>query len=156
MFSSKKSLLAVAILGVIQPHSLFAQESEADEKELEVIMVSAQKRSESLQKVPVAVSAYSGENLEKMGIKDFSDLTKASPSLTITDTGGNRNENPVNLRGIGTYAFSVGIESSVALIVDDVPVARSGAFFTALMMLQRLKFCEAHKVPYLVRTLPQV
>ena len=132
MFSSKKSLLAVAILGVIQPHSLFAQESEADEKELEVIMVSAQKRSESLQKVPVAVSAYSGENLEKMGIKDFSDLTKASPSLTITDTGGNRNENPVNLRGIGTYAFSVGIESSVALIVDDVPVARSGAFFTAL------------------------
>lgn len=135
MLSVKKSMLSIAIMGVLSQGTAYAQdkqESAVEERELEVIMVSAQKRSESLQKVPVAVSAYSGENLEKMGIKDFSDLTKASPSLTITDTGGNKNENPVNLRGIGTYAFSVGIESSVALIVDDVPVARSGAFFTAL------------------------
>lgn len=132
----EKSVLSAAVINLLACGTVFAQEenknSEEVERELEVIMVSAQKRSESLQKVPVAVSAYSGENLEKMGIKDFGDLTKASPSLTITDTGGNKNENPVNLRGIGTYAFSVGIESSVALIVDDVPVARSGAFFTAL------------------------
>jgi iron complex outermembrane receptor protein len=116
----------------IQAQETEAKENKSEERGLEVIMVTAQKRSESLQNVPVAVSAFSGESLERMGVKDFSDLTKASPSLTIAETGGNKNENPVNLRGIGTYAFSVGIESSVALIVDDVPVARSGAFFNAL------------------------
>ena len=132
MLHCKKSLLSLAIMSLCGQSYALDEVKNAEERELEVIMVSAQKRSQSLQEVPVAVSAYSGENLEKMGIKDFGDLTKASPSLTITDTGGNKNENPVNLRGIGTYAFSVGIESSVALIVDDVPVARSGAFFTAL------------------------
>ena len=133
MFSANKSLIAIVVTGAFVHGSLLAQEEKkVDEKELEVIMVSAQKRSESLQKVPVAVSAYSSDGLERMGVKDFGDLTKASPSLTISETGGNKNENPVSLRGIGTYAFSVGIESSVALIVDDVPVARSGAFFNAL------------------------
>lgn len=127
--------LTSALLGAslqIQAQETESEENKAEERALEVIMVTAQKRSESLQNVPVAVSAFSGESLERMGVKDFNDLTKASPSLTIADTGGNKNENPVSLRGIGTYAFSVGIESSVALIVDDVPVARSGAFFNAL------------------------
>lgn len=125
--NNQKHFLALAIAGVIASGSVFAENLQ-----LEEVTVTAQKRTESAQDVPVAVSAFTADNLEAMGVQDFGDLAKASPSLTITATGGNSNENPVSLRGIGTYAFSVGIESSVALIVDDVPVPRSGAFFSSL------------------------
>lgn len=125
--TNQKHFLALAIASVIA-----AASATAETLQLEEVTVTAQKRTESAQDVPVAVSAFTADNLEAMGVQDFGDLAKASPSLTISSTGGNSNENPVSLRGIGTYAYSVGIESSVALIVDDVPVPRSGAFFSSL------------------------
>lgn len=127
MFDKKKIGLAVG--AVLLAGSLQAAES----LKLEEVVVTAQKRVESAQDVPVAVSAFNADSLEAMGVQDFGDLAKASPALTIQSSAqGNANESPISLRGIGTYAFSVGVESSVALVVDDVPVARSGAFFSAL------------------------
>lgn len=126
--NNRKKILGLAIAGVFATGAVQAQNT----LQLEEVVVTAQKRAESVQDVPVAVSAFTAENLEAMGVQDFGDLAKASPSLTITTTGGNTNENPVSMRGIGTYAYSVGIEPSVALIVDDVPVPRAGSFFNAL------------------------
>jgi len=126
--NNRKKILGLAIAGVFATGAAQAQNT----LQLEEVVVTAQKRAESVQDIPVAVSAFTAENLEAMGVQDFGDLAKASPSLTITTTGGNTNENPVSMRGIGTYAYSVGIEPSVALIVDDVPVPRAGSFFNSL------------------------
>lgn len=105
---------------------------------IEEVTVVAQKRAESAQDVPLAITAISGETIENMGLNQFQDLTKVSPSLTIKE-GFNKNENPIALRGIGTLSFSIGVEPSVAVVIDDIPVARTGAAFSNLSDIERIE-----------------
>ena len=60
--------------------------------------------------------------LERANIRDFDDLVKIAPSVTITKTSQPAN-NSINIRGIGTYAYSIATEPSVAVVIDDVPQA---------------------------------
>jgi len=106
--------------------------------QIEEVLVTAQKRAESAQDIPVAITAVSSETLENMGVQGFSDLTKVSPSLTISESN-NKNESPITLRGIGTYSFSIGTEPSVLVVIDDMPVARSGASFSNLVDIERVE-----------------
>src|SRR5688572_1778733 len=86
-----------------------APASQASEVELDAIVVTAQKREQNLQEVPVAVSAVSGEQLEARGVAQVTDVVRVAPSLTITENT-NATGNSINLRGIGTFSFSIGIE----------------------------------------------
>lgn len=105
---------------------------------IEEIVVMAQKRAESAQDIPVAITAVQAETLENMGIQRFTDLTKVSSSLTISD-GDSRNSSPISLRGIGTFAFGMGVEPSVAVVIDDVPVARAAQAFSNLVDIERVE-----------------
>lgn len=135
--SSKFVLLAgLSALALVQP--AFAQEAEEETGGLEEIVVTAQKREQNLQSVPVAVTALSSEAIENGRIADFSDLTRAAPSMTITQTTSSPN-NSIILRGIGTYAFSIGVEPSVAVIIDDMPVAQQAQAFDNMADLQRIE-----------------
>ena len=136
-----RSLAVALAIGQILGQSAQAQatgESGAAPLVLDEIIVTAQKRAESLQNVPVSVTAVSAESLEKLGVQSFADLTRVSPSLTIAEST-NRNENPVSLRGIGTLSFSIGIEPSVAVVIDDVPVPKAGGFFSNLSDVERIE-----------------
>lgn len=105
---------------------------------LEEIVVTAQKRAENLQSVPVSVTALSSETIANQRIADFSDLTRAAPSLTITQQTSSPN-NAIILRGIGTYAFSIGVEPSVAVIIDDMPVVQQAQAFDNMADLERIE-----------------
>lgn len=105
---------------------------------LEVVKVVAQKREESVFEVPAAVSAVSAEMLANAGVTDFAGITAVSPSLTIKDAGVTANAS-INLRGIGTYAFSIGVEPSVSVIVDDVPVVQQAQAFNSLSDIERIE-----------------
>lgn len=105
---------------------------------LEEIVVTAQKRTENLQDVPLAVTAISGDALTRAGVDSFSDLTKVVPSLTFTP-GDQPANSSIILRGIGTFAFSIGVEPSVAVVIDDVPLAFQAQAFTDLIDLQRVE-----------------
>src|SRR5690349_14547394 len=99
-----------------------AQSNDAEQgTALEEIVVTSQKRVENVQEIPLAVQVVSGAALEAQGIREFSELTRAAPSLMIRPA-----EHPVNasisMRGIGTFAFSQAVEPSVAVQMDDVPV----------------------------------
>jgi iron complex outermembrane receptor protein len=102
------------------------------------VIVTAQKRSENIQNVPAALQAVSGSQLRAAGVVDFTDLTKVAPSLVVRPA-----EQPVNssvsIRGIGTLAFSIGVEPDVAIIVDDVPVAFEARAFADLADIQRIE-----------------
>jgi len=106
--------------------------------ELEEVVVSAQKRQENLQSVPVSVTAIGAEALASAHIVDFADLTRAASSLTVTQQTSSPN-NAIILRGIGTFAFSIGVEPSVAVIVDDLPVAQQAQAFDALADVERIE-----------------
>jgi len=105
---------------------------------LEEIVVTAQKREENLQNVPVSVTALSGEALSNSRVADFADLTRAASSLTVTQATSSPN-NSIILRGIGTFAFSIGVEPSVAVIIDDLPVVQQAQAFDSLGDVQRVE-----------------
>src|SRR3569833_1618997 len=113
--------IMVAGLGVVGVGDAFAATTSADSSDLEEVVVTSQKRAENVQDVPIAVQVVSGEALEKQGIREFSELTRAAPSLIIRSA-----EHPVNasisMRGIGTFAFSQAVVLRVAVQMDDVPV----------------------------------
>lgn len=114
-----------------------AQESGAQSSEgLQVVTVTAQKRPQAMQDVPVAVSTVDERAIENQQIVGFSDLTRVAPALTINE---NPNNNNIALRGIGTFAFSIGIESAVSVIIDDVPVIQQLQAFSNLSDIARVE-----------------
>ena len=135
----KFALLATTSLIFAAP--AFAQEDPApadDTGGLEEIVVTAQKREENLQDVPVSVTALSAEALANNRVTDFTDLTRAASSLTVTQATSSPN-NSIILRGIGTFAFSIGVEPSVAVIVDDLPVVQQAQAFDSLGDVERVE-----------------
>ena len=105
---------------------------------IEEIIVEATKRSESVQDVPVAISVVDSGTIEALAIDEYTDLTKVSPSLTISQ-GDWATNSSFNLRGIGTNVFSINIEPSVSIIVDDVPLVRSAQAFSDLSDIQTIE-----------------
>jgi len=102
------------------------------------IIVTAQKREQNLQNVPVAVTALGSAALENQHITEFADLSRAAASLTVTQATASPN-NSIVLRGIGTFAFSIGVEPSVAVLVDDVPVVQQAQAFDNLNDVERIE-----------------
>lgn len=114
-----------------------AQETSAQSSEgLQTVTVTAQKRPQAMQDVPVAVSTVDERAIENQQIVGFSDLTRVAPALTINE---NPNNNNIALRGIGTFAFSIGIESAVSVIIDDVPVIQQLQAFSNLSDIARVE-----------------
>ena len=123
-----KTTLAIAIaglsLGMTSPALHAQQDDEA--LTLEVVRVVAQKREESVFEVPAAVTAISAEMLANSGINDFSGLTSLAPSLTIQDAANTGNAS-INLRGIGTYAFSIGVEHMALVCPERLWACKKGS-----------------------------
>ncbi|MCP5130886.1 MAG: TonB-dependent receptor [Pseudomonadales bacterium] len=100
---------------------------------LEEIIVTAQKRSQSLQDVPIAITAISQEMLENQNIYDVLDLQKAVPSLTIVQGYNRANGVPMIIRGMGTLGAQPAFEGSVGTYVDGVYRSRPGMVLSSML-----------------------
>jgi iron complex outermembrane receptor protein len=130
-----KSSLALLMLGMSS--SAFCQATaETGVNQLEDIVVTAQKRAQNIQKVPVAVSAISGEALGSRGLTNVEDLRTAIPGLNISINGGVALP---FLRGVGNPGTTLGNESSVAIYVDGVYYSRLPAGVFSLNNLERVE-----------------
>lgn len=87
---------------------------------VEEIIVTAQKRSENIQSVPIAVTAFTGEALSTKLVDDAVDLSFSVPNLTVTDNGN------ASLRGVGNLAISSTAESGLAYHVNGVYIGSAG------------------------------
>jgi iron complex outermembrane receptor protein len=128
--------LATAIGLVASP--AFAQSGGPKAADSGEIIVTAQKRAENVQNVPLAVSVLGASQLQAAGVRQFQDLGAVSPSLTIRPAEHPVNAN-VSLRGVGTFAFGIGVEPSVAVMVDEVPLAFQARAFTDLPDVERIE-----------------
>ncbi|MGB1141464.1 MAG: TonB-dependent receptor, partial [Halioglobus sp.] len=99
---------------------------------LEEVIVTAQKREQSLQDVPIAVSAFSAEMIEKSGVKDMFDLQVNAPSLIVSQSQTSTTTN-FQIRGVFTSSQNFGLESSVGLYTDGVYRARQGSMINNLV-----------------------
>ena len=106
--------------------------------QLEEIVVTAQKREQRLQDVPISVGMIDEETLDRSQFSDFRSLAKLSPSVTFQDGFAPVATNFV-VRGVGSYAFTGGIQPSVGVIVDGVPLARAGEFIVDLADVERIE-----------------
>ena len=102
------------------------------------IIVTAQKRSERLQDVPVAVSVVSGALLERQGGINIENAQYLVPSLNFRKSGTTINQF-LFLRGIGTANFSIAAEPSVSAVLDGVVLSRAGEAFTELVDIERIE-----------------
>jgi len=105
---------------------------------LEEVLVVAQKRTQPLQEVPVAVMAFSGKDLDISGIKDVFDLSGIAPGLEVRQ-GGSANGTRFRLRSVGTHSSNFGLESAVGLYVDGVYRARQGSMVNNLVDLKSVE-----------------
>lgn len=96
--------------------------------QIEEVVVTAQKRTENLQDVPIAMQAFTGEQLNKLGISRASDVIKLAPNMNISmQNPANR---AINIRGIGTSDFFGAGAGSVGIYMDEVSM--SSPYLTAV------------------------
>jgi iron complex outermembrane receptor protein len=119
-------LTAIAASG-----SLYAEEVKKKEKAtIEVIQVTATKRTESIQEVPVSVTALTGDSLEQLGVSNFDQYVEFLPNVVFQGTGPGQNE--IYIRGAATTQTSIAVSSvqalqpSVAFYLDEQPVSMQG------------------------------
>lgn len=141
MFKSTRSFaMGMKVLAISTVLSASAQVPIAVAQEetavIEEIVVTARKRAESIQEVPIAISAMSGENLEKLNITDIADIAPLAPNLDTTHNVGFQN---FFIRGIGATVTIPGYENGVATYLDGVYVARPAAAMMHLPNIERIE-----------------
>ena len=131
----KRKQLSLAIHGVLAVSLLatmpaFAQEAAASgsgDKQattLDAVKVTARKREETLQEVPVAVTAFTADALDKLNVEDLSDLDAQVPNLTIYAARGSSSTLTAYIRGVGQSDPLWGVDPGVGIYMDDVYIAR--------------------------------
>ncbi len=127
------SLLVSDACGLPFTGSALAQTVEASDE----IVVTARRRDETVQDVPLSVSAFSGAQLEGRGVSTLKDLQHAIPGLQYSDRGNLQTE--LTIRGVGGDSRNIGIESGVGMYVDGVYVARTSGYNADLTDLERVE-----------------
>ena len=133
--------LALPGVAVAQDSDVDADEDAALEEEAEmgnVIIVTATKRQQTLQEIPVAVSVTTAETLDRAQIRDLKDLQTQVPSLRVNQLQSSANTNFL-IRGFGNGANNAGIEPSVGVFVDGVYRSRTASQITDLPDVQRIE-----------------
>src|SRR5690606_16200072 len=105
-----------------------AQAADDDTVTLATMTVTAQKREEVLQDVPISVTVLDQQLLQDTGVYDIKDLQTLVPGLTVTSTQSEA-ITTARIRGIGTVGDNVGLESSVGIVIDGVYRPRNSVGF---------------------------
>ena len=133
----KTEKLPLALFFAIYASSPLAQQTNA----LEEIVVTATKRVQSLQDVPIAVNAFNADTIEVAGINNAGDLAILTPALNI-----NVNTNPfaarMIIRGVGTAQTDPALEPSVGLFIDGVYLGRTGLGMSDLTDIERIEVLQ--------------
>ena len=134
------STISVASLGlssVAYAQDAAPQAEEATEDE-DVIIVTATKREQTLQEIPISVSVTSGETIEQAQIRDVLDLQTVAPSLRVSQLQ-NSSSSTFIIRGFGNGDNNFGIEPSVGVFIDGVFRSRSASSLNDLANVQRIE-----------------
>ena len=134
LFGAKRCKLTVAIACLVAGSAGISHAQQLDE-----IVVTAQKRSQNLQDVPIALSVYDESFIESTGIRSIAALEEFTPGL---ETGTQFTQPNYTIRGIGTSDFGLGADPAVGVYIDGVYVGRSGGAelpFSDIALIEVLK-----------------
>ncbi|MET0891942.1 MAG: TonB-dependent receptor, partial [Pseudoxanthomonas sp.] len=140
----KRKHLSLAIGCVLLAPAAWAQEAAPAEATsnaatLDRITVTARKREETLQEVPVAVTAFTSEALDKLNINDIGDLDAQVPNLTIYAARGSSSTATAYIRGVGQADPLWGVDPGVGIYLDDVYIARPQGALLDVFDVERIE-----------------
>lgn len=146
VLGSLLGIITIVSLCASVPLNSYASDSgsevtDGDQGRLAEIIVTANKREENLQTVPIVVNALSGDELDSAGIGDTSQLALRVPGLNIQASSNGVNP---HLRGVGLTATNAGNENSIATYIDGVYIANPSA---SLFHLNSIQQVEVYKGP---------
>ena len=124
-----RGFFAVIFLVLLLPAPVWAQV-------LEEIVVTAQRREQSLQEVPVSIETFSGDMIAKQGFRSMEDIASFSPSVEIDNRSQTQN---IAIRGMGTTGNNLGLESATPIFADGVHYARTSMIMGAFLDVDRLE-----------------
>lgn len=136
--SSKVATAQVSSKSAPPPPASAKVSSKKDVRDLQGVTVTAEKRVERLQDVPVAVTAISADQLDTLHINSPMALRYVAPSLNFQDSVNARGEG-FAIRGVGTAVFSDTVEQSVGVVVDGVPLANPGQALADLIDVDQVE-----------------
>ncbi len=158
----------IALGAMTAPASIaFAQDEAAEEADDEAIVVTARRREESLKDVPIAVTAFSGEQLEARGAIDITDIGAITPNTTLEASRGTNSTLTAFIRGVGQQDPVSGFEQGVGIYLDDVYLNRPQAAVLDIYDVERIEVLRGPQgtlygrntvggaVKYVTRPLPQ-
>ena len=116
-------------------NAMVAGTASASEYTLDEIVVTAQKREQSIQDVPISVSAVTGEKIADAGITDLEDLSSYMPNLNISEGGQTTN---IFMRGLGS-GVNFGFEQSVGMYIDGIYYGRERQYRSPFLDLERVE-----------------
>lgn len=137
-YRRKAFWMCSAALAVSAPLAAHAQDEAPGDISGDEIVVTAQKREQNLQKVPVSVSVLSSSVLADNRVSGLEQLSQVSPSIGFTNSANTRGQG-LSIRGIGTLNFSDGVEPSVSTVIDGVVIGRSAASFFDFNDIERIE-----------------
>jgi iron complex outermembrane receptor protein len=123
-----------------EQRAVAANEASEDEAtQGQELVVTARRRAESLQDVPIAVTAYSGEALERQGAIDITDISDTTPNVTLETSRGTNTTLTAFIRGVGQQDPVAGFEAGVGLYLDDVFLNRPQAAVLDIYDVERIE-----------------
>ncbi|RYG12629.1 MAG: TonB-dependent receptor, partial [Caulobacteraceae bacterium] len=130
---------AALIFGAALATPALAQEAPASDPtvSLDEIIVTAQRREQSLQDVPIAITAFNAETLERTAATGIADIAAKAPGVTLTQF--NIGEPQLYIRGVGTTSDSAASDPSIGVSIDEVSIGRSGASALAFLDIERVE-----------------
>ncbi|MEQ5805838.1 TonB-dependent receptor [Alteromonas sp. NFXS44] len=121
------SYLATLTGLIYQPASAQENSQESSANKIEQIQVTARKRSESLQDVPVAVTALISDDIEKRGVIQIQDIADQTPGFNITNNGSGKTDRTVQTFTLRGFSPSSGTSTTASMFIDGVPVSSTTA-----------------------------
>jgi len=131
--------IIVSMAFIAMPMSAFAQSDEAGNSVRDTITVTAQRREESLQDVPVAITALGAADLENRQIRDVNDLQNHIPNAVISTGTGTASSARIFFRGIGEDESRGAIDPAVGIYVDGVYLGRTVGSLVDLVDIERVE-----------------
>jgi len=135
-FKKEKWVLCAtsSVLAVISAQTVSAQNSVTDE-----IIVTATKRAQSVQDIPIAVTAVTPQRLQREGILDIKTLGTVAPGFSVQSTQTETQGTSIRIRGVGTTGNNIGLESAVGVFIDGAYQSRPGIVLGELVDIEQIE-----------------
>ena len=138
--NSMNRVLLAALCSTAIATPAYAQDQGAEEAtDDNIIIVTATRRAQDVQDIPLAVTAVSPVQLERQGVVNVQDITQVSPSFSTSSAQAASGTIVLQIRGVGTTSNNIGFESAVGIFVDGVYQSRPGVALSEFVDVERVE-----------------